>query len=604
MMKDYALNEVKIVSGDFANAREVDLKFIRKLEPDRLLSGFRRSAGLDDKGYAPYGGWEDTRIGGHTMGHYLVACAQEVQATGDADLTKKVAYIVEELEKCQNAHGNGFLFGAALDEKEYPEQQFDGEEGKIEATTWVPWYTLHKIFDGLIAVYRLCHMEKALTVVSKLGDWVWNRASEWSEETRKHVLTKEYGGMNDCLYQLYEITGRENHKKAAQKFDDSAFMERVVSDKPDTLHKIHANTTIPKFLGGMVEHGEKSEIFWDKVVERHSYATGGISDMEHFGADYTLDSRRTQCNCESCCAHNMLKLSHRLWKRQQDKKYVDYSERLLFNAILGAIHPEEGTTTYFCPMGTGYSKTFSHANPDENLFWCCTGTGMENYTKVQEEIYFKEDNVLWVNQYLPSQLKTDDIAVTQEVELAEEMKVTIHVVTEKPIQLKLRVPAWVKNREEEYICVAVDKECNHTISFPLEVRVETLPDNEDVVCFAYGPYVLAAKLDKEEVDVKTGAGIDVFATEKKKVGAQWASPKVVYGESHVEVLENEYLSPVEGTREEFLNNISKHLKKVQGKELEFVLTGTDAEEKLGQPLVFVPYYKIVEERFGIYWYVK
>lgn len=601
-MENFKLNQVKITKGDFANARKADLKFIRKLDPERLLSGFRRSAGLSDKGFEPYGGWENTRIGGHTMGHYLVACAQEIQATGDAELKKRIVYIVEELEKCQEKNGNGFLFGAATEGDEYPEQQFDGEEGKIEAITWVPYYTLHKIFDGLITVSRLCNMEKALNVASKLGDWVWNRAKNWKEETHKHILTKEYGGMNDCLYQLYELTGKENHKKAAQMFDDVLFMEKAVSDKPDALKKIHANTTIPKFLGGLQEHAEKSAMFWEKVVERHSYATGGISDMEHFGDDYDLDNRRTQCNCESCCAHNMLKLSHRLWKRKPDKKYADYSERLLFNAILGSVHPKEGTTTYFCPMGTGYSKTFSNANPDENLFWCCTGTGMENYTKVQEEIYFKEGDVLWVNQYLPSQLQTDELTVTQEVEMDEEMKVTIRVVTKEPIEVRLRVPAWVENCDNEYVCLAIENECTHTLSFPLEVRAEALPGSENVVSFAYGPYVLAAKLGKEEADVKTGAGIDVFATEKKKVGGQWAAPKVVYGESHVQVLPNECLTPLTGTKEEFLNEISRYMKKVQGRELEFVLTGTDAEKKLGEPLVFVPYYKIVEERYGIYWY--
>lgn len=52
-----------------------------------------------------------------------------------------------------------------------------------------------------------------------------------------------------------------------------------------------------------------AEKFFEMVVKRHSFVTGGISVMEHFRKDYHLDEIRTQTNCESCCAHNMLKLA-------------------------------------------------------------------------------------------------------------------------------------------------------------------------------------------------------------------------------------------------------------------------------------------------------
>ena len=58
-------------------------------------------------------------------------------------------------------------------------------------------------------------------------------------------------------------------------------------------------------------------------------------------------------------------------------------------------------TTYFKPMGTGYFKAFG---TETNSFWCCTGTGMENFTKLNDSIYFYRDQTLFVNLYISSRL--------------------------------------------------------------------------------------------------------------------------------------------------------------------------------------------------------
>ena len=55
---------------------ELELAYLTSFDVDKLLAGFRETAGLGMKGAARYGGWENTLIGGHTMGHYLTAMAQ------------------------------------------------------------------------------------------------------------------------------------------------------------------------------------------------------------------------------------------------------------------------------------------------------------------------------------------------------------------------------------------------------------------------------------------------------------------------------------------------------------------------------------------------
>ena len=104
------------------------------------------------------------------------------------------------------------------------------------------------------------------------------------------------------------------------------------------MNNKHANTTIPKFLGainryvttnGKVINGEEvdasvyltyAEKFFDMVLENHTYITGDNSEWEHFGADHVLDAERTNCNCETCNAYNMLKLAKALYMVTGDKK--------------------------------------------------------------------------------------------------------------------------------------------------------------------------------------------------------------------------------------------------------------------------------------------
>ena len=314
-------------------------------------------------------------------------------------------------------------------------------------------------------VYRLIGDEVALEVASDLGSWVCDRVLSWSEEVRERILKSEYGGMNDALYQLYIITRDRRFFDAAVRFDDTKLFREITGGEKK-LSGIHANTTIPKFIGALshvdaakllaagspvmmdVEHtvgadhpvtsgtdstsrsesgastGEPgpdaddcgeylnyAKAFFRIVRNEQTFATGGISDMEHFRNRESLDVSRTQCNCESCCAYNMLKLSRGLYMHTGEKQYADYYEHTLRNAILGAIDNTNGATTYFSPMGTGYHKLFGNPDPAGNLFWCCTGTGMEDFTKLQDSIYFINDGTPVVNQYIASEADLPEMGI-------------------------------------------------------------------------------------------------------------------------------------------------------------------------------------------------
>ena len=641
----FELDKVQILDNYYLSAQKSDIAFLKKMDTARLLAGFRTTAGIDTKGVRPYGGWEDSLLGGHCVGHYLTALAQAVKVTGDKELKEKSQTLIAGLEECQKKLGTGFLFGAKVEDKEDVEKQFDILEGKKKGETWVPWYNMHKVLASLVDTYKYTGNETALLVAEKLGDWIYERVSKWDLKTNQKVLETEYGGMNDCLYELYSYSHNKHHLEAAQKFDEKALFLMAAKGEKNCLDGKHANTQIPKFIGAIKRYnvlkqlGEAkqedeaylvdAEKFFEMVVKRHSFVTGGISVMEHFRKDYHLDEIRTQTNCESCCAHNMLKLAKELFKATRKKEYADYYETTLRNAIMGAVKTESGAASYFTPMATGYYKTFGEEEPEKNMFWCCTGSGMENFTKLGDSIYFRANDTLLVNQYVASKVTWEEknLVLTQksDVTKSEEISFVLNALHDKEISdvaIALRIPDWMHGEatiyvngaekmtaagNSEYVLLERNWEDGDVImaKYPMSVESVGLLDQDAVFAFRYGPTVLAAKLGKEKMGEATWAGIDLTAPLYKVVGNECRKDTIAYGEPKTtELLDNETLTIQKETSvNEFVSHIERYLvRDTESETLSFHLKGTDADTTFENGLQFVPFNTLNDERYGIYWY--
>jgi len=611
-LQDFQLNEVTITDAYFQNALAKEMAYLKQYDADRLVAGFRETRGL--KMRAPkYPGWESTQIRGHILGHYLTAAAQGYASTGDAEILEKLNYIINELAESQAE--SGYLSA-------FEEQLFDNVENKQPC--WVPWYTMDKIIAGLTACYKLAGSEKALQVVSKLGDWVYDRTSKWSEETHATVLAVEYGGMNEAMYDLYMVTGKPEHADAAHKFDELTLFTPV-HDHHDILNGKHANTTIPKFLGGLYRYMaldkegsedfylEAAEHFWDMVVENHTYVTGGNSEWEHFGEPRILDGERTNCNCETCNTYNMLKLSRELFKITRDKKYADFYENTFLNAIMSSQNPETGMTMYFQPMATGYFKVYS--TPFDS-FWCCTGTGMENFTKCNDSLYFHTKDTLFVNQFISSKVDWKEAGVQLEqvsdIPNGDTAMFRISKANDGAFTVALRVPDWAAGEcsialngrivqceeaggtdkagadgtgntapevleQDGFLYITKVWEEGDTLEYtiPMKVTAHPLHDNANVIGFKYGPLVLSAGLGTEDME-ESKTGVDVTIATKN-------------------IAIKDFVTIPDGKVEEWIANADKNVRKDVDK-LEFSLDGTDSGH-----LIFTPHYRQHTQRYGIYW---
>ncbi|MFT4145020.1 MAG: glycoside hydrolase family 127 protein [Mobilitalea sp.] len=626
----FELKDVLLMDAYYVNATLKEIEYLLSFDIDKLLAGFRETAGVDTKGNERYQGWETSLIGGHTLGHYLTACVQAYQSKNSTPIQKErlhkiIEYIINGLKECQEVSGIGFLFGSTIIDMNNVELQFDNVENNqtnIFTQAWVPWYTMHKTLSGIIAVVQLRGSEleavaqEALKVAVRLGDWVCQRVGRWSEATRTTVLSIEYGGMNDCLYDLYQLTSEEKFAEAAHAFDQTTLFERVLIGKSGDhcLKDLHANTTIPKFLGALNRYIsfvdelgsevdlylEYAKAFWGNVLHNHTYITGGNSEWEHFGHDEILDAERTNCNCETCNVFNMLKLTKKLYKITGEIKYADYYERTFLNSIMSSQNPSTGMTTYFQPMDTGYFKVFGE---EFNKFWCCTGTGMENFTKLGESFYYKKDNILVVNQYISSTVTWEEQKFTfiqnSQIPVGESVFVTIETQEEADIIIAFRLPYWLASKAKIYLNEeAYDYETQEgyaivegpfrdrteiKLILPMEIQAELLPDGEGVLGFRFGPVVLSALLGTSDM-ISATTGIDVTIPKTKLIENEY----IKTGDETI-IVEAESLTY-------FIENMNEYfVRDTKNMELVFHMAKTDAN------LTFVPHYSQYKERYGIYW---
>lgn len=149
-------------------------------------------------------------------GHYLSACALTYASAGDEELRRKADELIQELARCQKAHGNGYLSA-------FPEEFFDRlREGR---PVWAPFYTLHTIMAGHLDMYVHGGNEQALATLEGMADWVGRWVSSLRDEHMQRVLEVEHGGMLEALLNLYAVTGKERYLRTALRFDHHAFFD-------------------------------------------------------------------------------------------------------------------------------------------------------------------------------------------------------------------------------------------------------------------------------------------------------------------------------------------------------------------------------------------
>ncbi len=519
----FPMAQVRLLPNSvYHDAQEWNRSYMARLDAGRLLYTFRVNAGLPVGSAKPLGGWEQpdngqrsSELRGHFAGHFLSAVAQ-LAANGDQEAKAKGDFMVAEMAECQQRLGGKYLSA-------FPPSWLDRlEKGE---RVWAPFYTIHKIMAGMFDMYRLAGNKQALQVLEGMSAW----ADEWTapktDEHMQQILTVEFGGIAETLYNLAAATNNDRWAKAGDRFQKKSFLNPLAARR-DELRGLHANTHIPQAIAaarryeisGDMRFRDVADYFFYEVTTARSYVTAGTSNAEawlapprRLSAELKLSANTAEC----CCAYNMLKLARHLYAWNPNPAYFDYYERSLLNHRIGTIRPKEGYTQYYLSLAPGVWKTF---NTEDQTFWCCTGTGIEEFSKLNDSIYWRDRGGLFVNLFIPSELDWPErgFKLRQETRYPESQTVTITVIAarQEPLSMRLRIPGWLRSAPAlkingratdasaapgSYLVLTRTWKPGDKVEteIPMRLHVEALPDDPGMQAFLYGPLVLAGDLGAE-----------------------------------------------------------------------------------------------------------
>ncbi len=590
-LEGFPLRSVRLDTGIFKEQEEINARYLDSLQVDRLLHSFRLTAGLNSSA-TPYKGWEDPtcELRGHFAGgHFLSAVALAWAGSGNDVLKSRGDELVAGLDACQKKMGTGYLSA-------YPPELFQRlADGK---PVWAPFYTYHKIMAGLVDMYVLAGNADALRMAEDMARWVGGYFEGISTDQRQHMLRVEYGGMNEVLVNLAAVTKKDRYLSLAHKFEQPGFLDPLAARR-DELQGLHANTHVPKIIGaarmyevtGDRRYQQIAEYFLEEVLAARNYVIGNTSLDEHWRtAPGQLQGTLGYSNAECCVAYNLMKLQRLVFGWTGDARWMDAYERALFNSRLGTQNAQ-GLKQYFFPLAAGYWRAYG--SPEES-FWCCTGTGAEEFAKFADTVYFRRGGDLYVNQFLASTLdwKEEGLKVRQSTGFPREQGTRLKLELSQPKErtIHVRIPGWTAGGAEvringrvleavadpgSYLALRRTWKNGDTIDLklPMELRQELLPGDDSVRAPLYGPMALAAKLGAGPVDgpARVIHGRD---TEPKNLPKPDPLPKVAAKPD---------------------TKVGEWVRVESAPELRFSAASESGNQSL------LPMYQVRDERYSVYW---
>jgi len=180
---------------------------------------------------------------------------------------------------------------------------------------------------------------------------------------------------------------------------------------------------------------------------------------------------------------------------------------------------------------------------------CCSGTGVENHVKYQENVYFTTDNTLYIGLYLPSTAAwaEKNVTIKQECEYpAEYSKITL--TGGGNFDVKLRVPFWatagytlkvngkviVENPEvSTYVSAGSVWSSGDVIEvfMPFEKRLDITPDQRSgrfVGAVMYGPIVMALPTSSTSTSTWPSITVDACLVDDTLFAANGADASNLY----------------------------------------------------------------------------
>src|ERR1700739_3745249 len=496
------------------------------LSEDSLLKPFRQMAGMPAPGES-LGGWYnynpnyDYRTGfddgfapACTFGQWVSALARVYAITGEEATREKVLRLNR-------------LYAETISPDFYTRNRF-------------PAYCYDKLLLGLIDSHTYAHDPQALAILEHTtntalphlpghaiehdhpwrtdkdpadASWTWDESYTMSE----NLFLASRRGAGSRYYDL-----------GLQYLDDQPWFDPL-SRNENVLHGRHAYSYVNSLssammaymIAGSVKHLNAARIAFAMLADQ-SYATGGWGPDEMLRAPDSDDVYNSLTNTHHtfetpCGSYVHFTLTRYMLRVTRDVQYGDSMERMMYNAVLGALPLQEnGKNFYYSDYNFNAERVYKEAR------WaCCSGTLPQVPADYRINTYFRGPGALYVNLYLPSTIRWSDggvmLSLTQESEYPYEDRVTFTITSSQPASrtLYFRIPKWAQgaqivvngNRQKDAAepgrFAAVQREWKSgdrvELELPLRMRLEPIDArHSNTVALLRGPLVLMSVKEQQE----------------------------------------------------------------------------------------------------------
>ncbi len=320
-----------------------------------MLGGFERRQG------------QATAVGEH-IGKFLDAASRTWAYTGDERLKLKLDRVAHDLIVMQLP--DGYLGTYAK------EQRWTGADVSV-----------HKFcLIGLLSYYQVTGDDAALAAARKVGELL---VATFGEGPGERDITRSGAHVGMAAVSILEPICTLYRYTADQRFLDFALYIARAEEQahgPRIVRSMNTTGNVDKTanaraaemlstLNGLLElHrlvGEPSylkaaEIAWNDITARRLYITGAVSAEGHFRDDLYLPGEEASDVGEGCSTVAWIEFNWQLLRLTGDAKYADQIERTVYNHLLGAQDPQNGSVCPYTPL-VGHKRPSSSAN-------CCVSS--------------------------------------------------------------------------------------------------------------------------------------------------------------------------------------------------------------------------------------
>jgi hypothetical protein len=433
VIEPFDYDGVRLLPSRWLTQVENARAFYFSVPDDDILHGFRAAAGLPAPGLT-LGGWCD-KDSAMVFGQWLSGMARLSRATNDAALRGKAIHLVTEYAKCI------------------------GEDGDPR----MRHYEYDKLVCGLVDMIRYGRHEPARALLDRVSDFAireFARTNRPGDARAPQGSPSEWYTLAENQYRAFQVTGDAKYRTFAEAWHYPSYWNRfATTSSPTDASGVHAYSHVNTFSSAAMAYEITGDVAYLNVLRNayawlqreQCYATGLYGPNERMMSGDGALARALDTRSDSaetgCGSWSVFKLARYLQRFTGDAVYGDWMERVFFNGVGGGLPTTDGGKNFYYSdyrVGGGM-KVFNW-----EVCTCCSGTYFQDIADYHNLIYYRDDDGMYVNMYVPSEVvwkgNSGNVKLTQETRYPDEdtSRLTVNVSRATAFSLRFRIPAWTQ----------------------------------------------------------------------------------------------------------------------------------------------------------------